>query len=82
MIKEWFNQIDLLKHELALQRDVLQSRTYRLKTQFFQIWFEKYQKQSKRRDRLDKLAKFREVNFARRYFSPWLKLAHRIQAKR
>lgn len=82
LVKEWFNQIDLLKHELALQRDVLRSRARRLKGQFFGVWLAKYQQLSRNRERHHKLAQFSQENFARRYFSPWLKLTRRKLEKR
>ena len=42
IIKAWFNQIDVLKHERVIQRDVLQSRISRLKRQYFVVWLSKY----------------------------------------
>lgn len=38
IVKGWFNQVDLLKHEQALQADVLRSRIIRLKRFYFATW--------------------------------------------
>lgn len=57
IIKGWFNQIDLLKHEQAAQSNLLMTRTKRLKRHYFVAWLTKYVDEAKKRTRVEKLTK-------------------------
>lgn len=57
ILKGWFNQIDLLKHEQAVQSDMLQTRGKRLKRHYFVAWLANYVQMAKKRTRIEKLSK-------------------------